>query len=219
MNKKLKIAQSGDAAFSGSGKLSDYKEDGSWMMNQIEKGYDKVERGVTIDKSTGNIVFSNCHKRKNKSNNGTVFSNAHEADGDLIDSILVQETAKKVASKIVTASEDIKIIKYFNILQENEDSVTVALKLCLFGELDGSSITDLNLVKEFLLNRYYSDLKSLYSYYDMTVEYMGDVCIDFNKNCVRLQALINVNTDRDDLYYSLISDCFNYQAAGSQEIF
>jgi len=42
MDKKRRIAQSGDAAFSGSGKLSDFKKDGSWMMNQIEKGFDKV---------------------------------------------------------------------------------------------------------------------------------------------------------------------------------
>jgi hypothetical protein len=83
MDKKLRIAQSGDAAFSGSGKLSDFKKDGSWMMNQIEKGYDKVERGVTIDKSTGNIVFSNVHKHHNKSNNGSIFSNAHDLNGEL----------------------------------------------------------------------------------------------------------------------------------------
>ena len=186
MNKKIRIAQSGDAAFSGSGKLSDYKVDGSWMMNQIEKGYDKVERGVAIDKSTGNIVFSNVHKRKNNSNNGFIFSNTHDSDGDLKENEIVENTAKRVASKIVTASEEIKIVKYFNILQKSEDYVTVALKLCLFGELDGSSISDLNLVKEFLLSRIDADLKNLSSYYDMQVGYVGDVCVDFKKNCIRL---------------------------------
>lgn len=219
MNKKIRIAQSGDAAFSGSGKLSDYKEDGSWMMNQIEKGYDKVERGVTIDKSTGNIVFSNVHKRKNNSNNGVIFSNAHDADGDLKENAIIENTAKRVASKIVTASEEIKIVKYFNILQKYEDSVTVALKLCLFGELDGSSISDLNLVKEFLLNRSDSDLRNLSSYYDMQVEYVGDVCVDFKKDCIRLQILMNINTDSDDLSHTLTSDCFDYLPAGSQRVF
>jgi hypothetical protein len=39
---KHKIAETGCAPFAGSGKLSDFREDGSWMMNQISKGYKNV---------------------------------------------------------------------------------------------------------------------------------------------------------------------------------
>ena len=45
-NRKADIA---GAPYAGSGKLTDYKKDGSWMMNQIEKGYDKCDRGIKID--------------------------------------------------------------------------------------------------------------------------------------------------------------------------
>ena len=108
MNKRLKIAQGGgDAAYSGSGKLSDFRQDGSWMMNQMEKGYDKVERGVTVDKSTGNIVFSNVHTSSN-SNDGFVFSHVHDSN-----------TSKRIAAKLITSSEDFKIVKYFKFLQLN----------------------------------------------------------------------------------------------------
>lgn len=235
MNKKIRIAQSGDSSFAGSGKLSDFKEDGSWIMNQIEKGYNNVQRGVTVDKSTGNIVFSNAHKMVDSQNKRKVFSTVHEqkSNGSLenVDSSIIEIVDKsikntkfsdkntKIASKIVTASEDFKIVKYFKILDANQEFVTVALKLCLFGELNGSSIADLNLVKEFLLNRYYSDCKNLYGCYEIETKYLGDVCIDFNKSCIRLQALLNIITDEQEVYSILTSDCFDYQSANAQEIF
>ncbi len=37
------------APHAGSGKLTDYKKHGSWMMNQMEKGYDKCDRGIKVD--------------------------------------------------------------------------------------------------------------------------------------------------------------------------
>ena len=46
-----KTADIACAPYAGSGKLSDYKKDGSWMMNQMEKGYDKCDRGIKIDKT------------------------------------------------------------------------------------------------------------------------------------------------------------------------
>ena len=39
------------APYAGSGKLTDYRKDGSWMMNQIEKGYDKCDRGIKVDET------------------------------------------------------------------------------------------------------------------------------------------------------------------------
>ena len=219
MDKKRRIAQSGDAAFSGSGKLSDFKKDGSWMMNQIEKGFDKVQRGVTIDKSTGNIVFSNVHKRQNKSGNGSIFSNVHQSNGDVKKSVLVQETAKRIAAKMIKSSEDYKIVKYYRVLQTNEEGVTVALKYCLYGQLDGSSIEDLALVKEFLHQRNNSDFRNLNSYFNIKVQYCGDACIDFKKNCVRLQFIMDVETDVEELEQALTMDCFDFISANMWEEF
>jgi len=47
---KIRKANSVAPAYPGSGRLSDYREDGSWMMNQMEKGYENCERGVTVKK-------------------------------------------------------------------------------------------------------------------------------------------------------------------------
>lgn len=218
MNKKIIKAQSGDAAFSGSGKLSDFKVDGSWIMNQLEKGYDKVERGVTIDKSTGNIIFSNAHKRKNDSGN-VFFSNVHSAEGDLKNNNIVSDTEKRIASKIITASEDYKIIKYYKILNKNQNYISIAFKLYLFGKLDGCSINDLNLVKEFLLNRFYSDCKKIEEFYEINLQYITDVCIDFNKNCVRFQSLVDVCSDQDTINEILTSLYLDYKLVNSQEVF
>lgn len=71
---KDKKAQScGCAPYVGSGTLSDYKKDGSWMMNQMEKGYDKVQRGVTVDKSGDYIKFA---KKQNKIASKLITSSA-----------------------------------------------------------------------------------------------------------------------------------------------
>ena len=56
---KKRIAGGYAAPYAGSGKLSDYRKDGSWMMNQMQKGYDKVERGITVkDSGDGNVRFA-----------------------------------------------------------------------------------------------------------------------------------------------------------------
>lgn len=56
-------AETGSAPFAGSGKLSDFKKDGSWMMNQISKGYDKVQRGINVKKDGDHIRFAKMQKR------------------------------------------------------------------------------------------------------------------------------------------------------------
>ena len=57
------IASSSAAPFVGNGKLTDYKKDGSWIMNQMEKGYDKVDRGIAVSDESGNIRFARrCSK-------------------------------------------------------------------------------------------------------------------------------------------------------------
>lgn len=47
---KIRKANSAAPAYPGSGRLSDYMKDGSWMMNQMEKGYENCPRGVTVER-------------------------------------------------------------------------------------------------------------------------------------------------------------------------
>lgn len=51
MTDKRRTADIACAPYAGSGKLTDYRKDGSWMMNQIEKGYDKCDRGIKVDET------------------------------------------------------------------------------------------------------------------------------------------------------------------------
>ena len=62
---KKKLANSAAPAYPGSGKLSDYREDGSWMINQMEKGYENCPRGVTVKRDEGGRVKF-AAKRVNK---------------------------------------------------------------------------------------------------------------------------------------------------------
>ena len=56
---KIRKANSVAPAYPGSGKLSDYREDGSWMMNQMEKGYENCPRGVTVERDEdGRVKFA-----------------------------------------------------------------------------------------------------------------------------------------------------------------
>lgn len=45
-------------AYPGSGTLSNYNEDGSWLVNQLENGYQKCPKGITVRDENGNIRFS-----------------------------------------------------------------------------------------------------------------------------------------------------------------
>ena len=60
-----KRADVGCAPYAGSGKLTDYREDGSWVMNQIDKGYENCDRGIRVNKPEdgGNIRFSSVQSR------------------------------------------------------------------------------------------------------------------------------------------------------------
>jgi hypothetical protein len=42
---------------SGSGKMSDFTKNGSWLINQIDKGFNKVGRGIDV------IKDQNCNKK------------------------------------------------------------------------------------------------------------------------------------------------------------
>ena len=59
MDKLEKKADYSSAPYAGSGKLTDYTEEGSWMMNQMDKGYDKCDRGIKVNKDdNGTIHFA-----------------------------------------------------------------------------------------------------------------------------------------------------------------
>ena len=56
---KIKKSNFGNnSGFIGNGKLTDYKKDGSWIMNQIEKGWKNVDRGITVNRKDDYVRFT-----------------------------------------------------------------------------------------------------------------------------------------------------------------
>lgn len=172
MNKKQRQADH-SIPFAGSGKLSDYKEDGSWMINQIEKGFDKIDRGVKIIKDEhGNIQFASVHPEKK---------------------------IAKIAAKIVNASEEIEIDKYYKQLNDfTDDRSCFALKWCLKGDLNGSTINELGVVKELLMNKVDKDLRKLEIIFDVNCEYFGEACVDFENQCIRIETIFSYDINQID---------------------
>lgn len=55
----------GKNSYSGSGKLSDFKENGSWMINQLEKGFQNIERGIeVVQNKDGDKNFQSLHSHE-----------------------------------------------------------------------------------------------------------------------------------------------------------
>jgi len=165
-----KKADIGCAPYAGSGKLTDYKEDGSWMMNQIEKGYDKCDRGIQVNKP---------------------------ADGG---PIRFASKQGKIASVITAAAEELRIEKtYKQLSSSSRNNYRFALRWSLFGELDGSTLEDLNIVRELLGNRVGTDQMKLQPTFNTNFEYCGDAVIDFKQSCIRIDAIVsfecNIVTD------------------------
>ena len=116
-----KRADVGCAPYAGSGKLTDYREDGSWVMNQIDKGYENCDRGIRVNKPEdgGNIRFSSVQSR--------------------------------IASLITASAEEFRIEKaYRQLSSSSRNNYRFALRWSLFGDLDGSTLEDLLIVKELL---------------------------------------------------------------------
>ena len=165
-----KKADVGCAPYAGSGKLTDYREDGSWMMNQIDKGYDKCDRGIKVNKpdNGGNIRFSSAQSR--------------------------------IASIITASAEEFKIEKtYRQLSSSSRNNYRFALRWSLFGNLDGSTLEDLNIVKELLGNRVACDQSKLSPTFNTDFEYQGDATIDFRQSCIKIDAVVsfecNIVTD------------------------
>ena len=170
MKANEKKADVGCAPYAGSGKLTDYKEDGSWMMNQMEKGYDKCDRGIKVNKPEdgGPIRFASKQSR--------------------------------IASTITASAEELKIEKtYKQLSSSSRNNYRFALRWSLFGNLDGSTLEDLNIVRELLANRVGNDQTKLYPTFKTDFEYQGDAVIDFKKSCIKIDAIVsfecNIVTD------------------------
>lgn len=170
MDKIEKKADIGCAPYAGSGKLTDYKEDGSWMMNQMEKGYENCDRGIKVNKPEdgGNIRFSSKQGR--------------------------------IASLITASAEEFKIEKtYRQLSSSSRNNYRFALRWTINGNLDGSTLEDLNIVRELLANRVGSDQAKLHPTFNTEFEYCGDAVIDFKKSCIRIDAIVsfecNIVTD------------------------
>lgn len=173
MHKKERKADN-SIPFAGSGKLSDYKEDGSWMMNQMEKGFDNIDRGVKVIKDdNGNIQFASIHPEK-------------------FESHYLENRVSKIASKIVMASEQIEIDRYYKQLEkDSQEKGCFALKWCLNGDLNGSTLNELGLVKELLINKVNKDLQKLEIIFGIRCEYYGEACVDFKEECIRFESIIS----------------------------
>ena len=164
-----KQADVGSAPYAGSGKLSDYKEDGSWMMNQMEKGYAKCERGISVNKSDdGTIRFAS-----KQSKIASVITASSEE-------FKIEKTYKQLSSS-------------------SRNNYRFGLRWALYGELDGSTLNDLGIVQELLGSRVASDEAKLNPTFSTVFEYCSDAIIDFGKSCIKIDAIVafecNIITD------------------------
>lgn len=165
-----KKADVGCAPYAGSGKLSDYREEGSWMMNQMEKGYENCDRGIKVNNPDdgGPIRFASKQGR--------------------------------IASLITASSDEFHIEKTWKQLSSSSrNNYRFALRWALFGDLDGSTLEDLNIVQELLGSRVSSDSAKFAPTFITDFEYCGNAVIDFGQSCIRVDAIVsfecNIVTD------------------------
>ena len=169
MEDKEKNADMCCAPYAGSGKLTDYKEEGSWMMNQMEKGYDKCDRGIKINKGDdGTIRFA----RKQNRIASTITASSDE--------FRIEKTYKQLSSS-------------------SRNNYRFALRWALFGSLDGSTLEDINIVSELLRSRVANDEAKLHPTFNTEFEYCGDAVIDFRQSCLKIDGIVsfecNIVTD------------------------
>ncbi len=183
---KKKEADVGCAPYAGSGKLTDYREDGSWMMNQMKKGYDKCDRGIKMTKSEdGTIRFAKVDR---------------------------------IASMITASSDEFRIDKtYKQLSSSSRNNYRFALRWALFGNLDGSTLEDLCIVRELLASRVATDEAKLNPTFNTEFEYCGDAVIDFQKSCIKIDAVVsfecNISTDVKQITDFLAK--LNFESAGA----
>lgn len=163
-----KKADVGCAPYAGSGKLSDYRDDGSWMMNQMEKGYENCDRGIKV----------------NKSDDGTIR--------------FAKQT--RIASMILASTDEFKIEKtYKQLSSSSRNNYRFAMRWCIYGNLDGATLNDINIVSELLRSRVSHDKAKLSPTFNTEFEYCGEPVIDFKQSSLKVDAIVsfecNIVTD------------------------
>lgn len=107
----------------------------------------------------------------------------------------------KIASKLVFANEMIQVVKEAKQLSSTTTS-NYRFALCwrLSGSINGSSIEELNLVKELLWSKVDSDIQELSFVFNATLEKIGKVKIDMDKMNLFCESVLSfeVNILSDD---------------------
>lgn len=160
----MKIKKSnfgGESGFIGNGELTDYRKDGSWIMNQIDKGWQNVRRGITVNNDKDDhIRFS------------------------------------RIASKVMQASKEFKIVKNYKKLEPlSRADYRFALRWSVSGDLNGSTLKDLNVIQELLINELERDYMKMQSALNAKFDFVGEAVVDFNKNVIKIESIISFESD------------------------
>lgn len=104
--------------------------------------------------------------------------------------------SKRVASKLVSASEMFQIDKYFKQLSSTSSTnFRFKLNWSLKGEFDGASIRDLSLVKELLFTRVNNDFAEINKSFTTNLESLDEIMIDFASTSLICEAVISVEVN------------------------
>lgn len=103
---------------------------------------------------------------------------------------------RKIASKLVSASETFTIDKFVKQLSSTSNhNYRFYLKWSLIGEFNGASLNELAMVKEMLFARINGDVEKLNYLLNLKLERMGEVSIDFSSSSLICEAIIDVEVN------------------------
>lgn len=110
----------------------------------------------------------------------------------------------RMAMKMVMATSNIQIIKSAKQLASTAtNNYRYEFNWKLAGDIDKSTIEQLNLVKELLQSNIDSDIQKLMKYFNVTVQNFQRIYIDFqtkNLSCnVTLSFVVNILTDNEKI--------------------
>lgn len=98
----------------------------------------------------------------------------------------------RIASKIVKFDID---KKYKKLESTSNTNYRFALKWSLSGDLNGSTMKDLNLMQEFLFNEVERDYQKMISVLKAEFEFIGQAVVDFNTKAIKVEAIISFKSD------------------------
>lgn len=174
-----KKANSPCAPYAGSGKLTDYKEEGSWMMNQMSKGYDKCDRGIRIDDSDPS------HKR---------FAKVNRIAAELAVSMFAVDPD----STVYGVSKNYSVIG-----ADTEGNCCALVKYCLSGTMDCVPFVCFEKLAELLYANADCDIFA-FDNCGFTVK-CDMVKVDFKNACIYLELALCGNVSQDEMEKSLQS--------------